>query len=151
MLGRESFINEEDSQNPYGFLREGIHSEDNIRSERLEDDNFPIFPHRQHSNFEIMDPNSEKKEGNGKSHRNSSNLELAVKSEKEPEIPQMYPHDSIQFEKESDFNLQIPSPVPQIRTHEILQNTSKNLEKKVYIEEVESQGKSGVDEKDENR
>lgn len=148
MLGRESFINEEDSQNPYGFLRDRIHSEDNIRSERLEDDNFPIFPHRQISNFEIMDPNSEKKEENGKSHMNSSNLELGIK---EPEVPQIFPHESIQFEKESDFNLQIQSPIPQIRTHEILQNTSKNLDKKVYIEDAESQGKSEADEKDDKR
>lgn len=52
-------MQEEDSNNPYGFLRAGLHSEDNGRSDNFEAPNLESLGQKQDSISEQMDPHSD--------------------------------------------------------------------------------------------
>jgi hypothetical protein len=118
ILGQDSFIQDDDSNNPYNFLRVGIQSEGRSRLENLESDNLPEFGHKENEDLDQIDQLSDQKK--------------------------MYPHDSIHFDKDSELNLEEPTSGIQIRTQKIDKLETISLVKKSDFDEDGK--KSEVDE-----
>lgn len=146
-----SFMQDDDAHNPYGFLREGIHSEDNIKSVNLENANLEMLDPQDEPMDDDMDSLSVKKDIMDPSPKKLINFESIAKRQKSLEDHQMYPHESLPFDRDSELNLQTPIQGSQIKSTENVEDPNPQVEKKPDMSELEEQEKSSDLVKDENR
>lgn len=151
LMATGSFMQDDDGHNPYGFLREGIHSEDNIKSENLENANLEMLGPQDEPMDDDIDSLSVKKDFLDPSTKKSLNFESIAKRQKSLEDHQMYPHESIPFDRDSELNLQAPIHGTNNKSPENMEDPEPQLEKKPDPDEIEEHEKSADLVKDENR
>lgn len=151
--GRVSFMQDDELNNPYNFLREGIPSIDPMKYDNLEDSQLHSFKDPHNEEMEPIEPHSDHKklEEIAKSAKKTTVFDSSGKQKEPIEEQHMYPHYSLNFEKDSEMDSENESPVQHIRTPKYLEGSSNFLEKKQASELEESQDKMMLDDHLENR
>jgi hypothetical protein len=151
--GRVSFMQDDELNNPYNFLRDEIPSIDPMKYENLEDSQLHSYKDPHNDEIEQIEPSSDHKklEEMPKSAKKTTIFDSSGKQKEPIEEQHMYPHYSLNFEKDSDMNSENDSPEPHIRTPVNLESSHNFLEKKQPSELEESQDKMMLDDNLENR